>query len=292
MTIHPDHPRQNAPSRSVPDVALRIADRLSAVPGIAAVALGGSRARDDGDERSDIDLGLYYHGDTPPTIAALSRLAEELDDSGGHDLVVPPGGWGPWIDGGAWLTVGGQRVDWIYRNLETVSRTIAECLDGITSCHYQPGHPHGFHTHIHMGEVHHAVPLHDPSGVLTTLQRLTTPYPVRLQTTIVGRYLWEADFALACSRTSARRGDVAYVTGNLWRSVACLIQVLFAANARYFLNEKGAVAAIEGMPMRPEYFVSIVQTALAQPGSTPATLAATIAQLDKLTSAVRNMVSR
>ena len=44
---------------------------------------------------------------------------------------------------------------WLYRDLARVAAVIAECERGRTACHYQPGHPHGFHTHIYMGEVHH-----------------------------------------------------------------------------------------------------------------------------------------
>lgn len=46
-------------------VPARIADmaaRLTAVPGIRAVALGGSRARGTHRPDSDWDLGLYYRG--------------------------------------------------------------------------------------------------------------------------------------------------------------------------------------------------------------------------------------
>jgi predicted nucleotidyltransferase len=38
----------------------RLADRLTSVPGVVAVLLGGSRARGDQVPESDVDLGLYY----------------------------------------------------------------------------------------------------------------------------------------------------------------------------------------------------------------------------------------
>ncbi|RVX41729.1 nucleotidyltransferase-like protein [Nonomuraea polychroma] len=39
-----------------------VAARLAGVPGVAAVVLGGSRARGTHRPDSDIDLGLYYRG--------------------------------------------------------------------------------------------------------------------------------------------------------------------------------------------------------------------------------------
>src|SRR3954471_19809616 len=85
--------------------------RLTRVDGIVAVALGGSRARGTHRPDSDWDLGVYYRG-TPDT-AALAALAAET--TGAPVEVAGPGDWGPWVDGGAWLTVGGARVDWILR---------------------------------------------------------------------------------------------------------------------------------------------------------------------------------
>ncbi|MEU9507520.1 nucleotidyltransferase domain-containing protein [Micromonospora sp. NPDC048170] len=40
-----------------------LADRLCAVGGVVAVALGGSRARGEHRPDSDWDLGLYYRGE-------------------------------------------------------------------------------------------------------------------------------------------------------------------------------------------------------------------------------------
>ncbi len=158
------------------ELARQIARRLGEIEGVVAVALGGSWARGEAHADSDVDLGIYYEPERPFGIEDLRRLAKELDDRHPTDAVTEFGGWGPWINGGGWLVIGGRRVDWIYRDLALVRRIIEECRAGETSVHYQPGHPHGFHTHIYMGEVHLCVPLHDAEGVLEYLKSLTEPY--------------------------------------------------------------------------------------------------------------------
>jgi predicted nucleotidyltransferase len=91
----------------------RLSTELSKVPGVRAIILGGSRARGDAGANSDYDIGLYYeHGD-PLDIASLERAVAMLDDAGPTASVTAIGGWGPWINGGGWLTVGGTRVDLI-----------------------------------------------------------------------------------------------------------------------------------------------------------------------------------
>ncbi len=88
-----------------------IAQRLGEVPGVAAVALGGSWARSEARPDSDVDLGLYYRPGGPPDVEDLRRLARDLDDRRLPDLATGLGAWGPWINGGGWLRVEGRPVD-------------------------------------------------------------------------------------------------------------------------------------------------------------------------------------
>ncbi|WP_290861674.1 nucleotidyltransferase domain-containing protein [Hamadaea sp.] len=103
-----------------------IADRLAEIPGVVAVALGGSRARGTHRPDSDIDLGLYYRGSL--AVDQLRAVASDL--TGTPTEVTEPGGWGPWVNGGGWLTVDGWRVDWIYRDLDRVRRITDEVRAG------------------------------------------------------------------------------------------------------------------------------------------------------------------
>lgn len=229
-------------------LAGRVAAALAEIDGVTAVVLGGSLARNVSTPWSDVDLGLYYRPGSPPSLEDLSLLAWRVDDRGTEAMVTDIGEWGPWINGGAWLVIDGVRVDWIFRDLALVERTVQAVLEGRVTCDYQAGHPHGFHSHVYAGEVHHAVRLHDPDDAVGALQALTDPYPGALRRTILQRFLWEAAFALTTARTAAARGDTYYVSGCLFRSVACVVQVLYALNARWFLNEKGSVAEAAAMP--------------------------------------------
>ncbi len=248
-------------------LAEHVAGRLGRIEGVAALALGGSLARREAHPDSDIDLGVYYRPERPPPTAQLRCLAEELDDRHPKNAATNLGEWGPWINGGAWLQIRGQRVDWLYRDLDRVEEVFAECRAGRPSCHYQPGHPHGFHDHTYMGEIHYCRPLYDPDGELAALKDQTTAYPQPLKLALIEKYLWEAQFALETSCRSAGRGDVFYVSGCAFRCVACLVQVLFALNEHYFVNEKDSVKAVSGFPSRPSDFEEVVGKVLGGIGS-------------------------
>lgn len=269
------------------ELSSRISGHLSQIEGVEAVALGGSWARGEAHPNSDVDIGIYYRSGSPPSLGDLRRLARGLDDRHPEDVLTDFGGWGPWIDGGGWLTIEGRSVDWLYRDLDRVQRATEECRAGRPTVHYQPGHPHGFHTHIYLGEIHHCRPLHDSQDTLQSIKRLAEPYPPRLKQALIQKQLWEAGFALDTCRKSAARGDAFYVAGSLFRCAACLVQTLFALNERYVINEKGSVEAAGSLPVSPPDFAGTIGSVLAHPGERPDQLQVSIERSEKLLEAVK-----
>jgi len=94
------------------------------VDGVVAIVLGGSHARGYATAESDIDLGLWYSDRRPLPIAALREVAARVNDTA-EPVVTGLYEWGRWVNGGAWLTIGGQRVDWLYRRIEHLERDAA-----------------------------------------------------------------------------------------------------------------------------------------------------------------------
>ena len=121
-----------------------LAERLAAVPGVVAVTLGGSRAVGAAVEGSDWDFGLYYRGGLDP--ADISAL-------GWPGWVFAPGEWGSIVNGGAWLTVDGAKVDLIYRDLDEVLRWTAAAADGRFEIRREVGYVAGIATYILAGEL-------------------------------------------------------------------------------------------------------------------------------------------
>ncbi|MCY9698265.1 nucleotidyltransferase domain-containing protein [Paenibacillus alginolyticus] len=237
--------------------------QLRHIPGIKAVVLGGSRACGTETSESDIDIGLYYQSGYPIDTEALESLASALDDEHRNGLITPIGGWGPWINGGGWLKMGGYSMDLLYRDAEIVTGVITDCRKGRIDIHYQPGHPHGFCTSIYMGEAAYCRPLWDPDGLVAEMKTLTDPYPDPLRQATIAKFMWEADFSVSNAKKAWSRKDVSYAAGHLFRTVSCLTQVLFACNGVYLLNEKGAVAQCSRFQLAPSDFESRVREGFA-----------------------------
>ncbi|MFE3519278.1 nucleotidyltransferase domain-containing protein [Streptomyces sp. NPDC059166] len=230
---------------------------LVQVAGVEAVALGGSRARGTHRPGSDWDLGVYYRGSLD--VAALTALASRTQ--GSPVEVAGPGGWGPWVNGGAWLTVDGVAVDWILRDLDRVESVWSHCRAGRYEVGIQPGHPLGFWSPCYAGEVALCRVLRDPGGSLTALREAARTYPEPLRRALTGA-VWEADFSVAAARKAAPAGDTLYVALCLSKAFGVLAQALHAHHRRWCLNEKGALAAAAALPDTPSGFADRVAEAL------------------------------
>ncbi|NMG05579.1 nucleotidyltransferase domain-containing protein [Brasilonema sp. UFV-L1] len=248
-------------NQPLPHFVSHIVDRLQSIQGVTAIVLGGSRARGNYTEKSDVDLGIYYQPENPPNLAGLNHLASELDDNHRANLITSIGEWGKWINGGGWLQVNRVPVDFLYRDISQVSRVIDACQAGRITIDYQPGHPHGFVSSIYMGEIAFCQPLHDPHGVMAMLKTKTIPYPAQLKQATIDKFAWEINFSLLVAAKAIARGDVAYAAGCCFRSVACMNQVLFALNEAYLLNEKGAVAIADTFSTCPQHYRARVESA-------------------------------
>ncbi len=207
------------------------ADRLAEIPGVLAVALGGSRARGAERPDSDWDLALYYRGTIDP---------DDVRALGCEGTVVAPGEWAYPMNGGAWLSVDGEKVDLLYRDLDDVERWTHAAQRGEWELFRVPGYLCGMPTYALTGEL--------ATGRVLRGALDHPVFPEALRETGPERWRWETDFALEHASTHAKRNDVAACLG------MCTIAVLATAHARmleraeWALNEKGLTsrAGLEG----------------------------------------------
>lgn len=201
-----------------------LARQLAAIPGVVAVTLGGSRATNTAVEGSDWDFGLYYRDRLDPAdIAAL----------GWPGRVFAPGEWGRILNGGAWLTIGGTKVDLIYRDLDEVLHWTAAAGDGRFEIQREVGYVAGIATYVLAGEL--------ALGRVLAGDLPRPEFPGKLRQTAPAAWSRLAAGALYFAEVHAGRQDRVACLANLCQAVLAAAQARVAAAGEWALNEKRLV---------------------------------------------------
>ena len=192
---------------------------LARIKGVEAVAIGGSRAAGTADAESDWDLGVYYRGNID--LAPLASYGE----------VHPPGSWGRIMNGGAWLNLGGLKVDVLLRDLDIVLHWVAQARQGMYEIEALLGYLAGVPTYSLMAELAVNRTVH---GSLPAAGE----YPGKLAQTGLRRWLHHAEFSLTHAQMRAERGDITGTVGQSAKAVIETAHALACAGHLWVINEK------------------------------------------------------
>jgi len=259
-----------------------LAKRLGGIPGVKAVVLGGSYARGRAQPGSDIDLGVFYSEAAPFSIGSVRELASEVNDTA-EPVVAGFYEWGAWVNGGAWLTIKGQRVDFIYRSLEQLQRVITDAEAGKYQFDYAQQPPFGFQSGTYLGDIAACMPLFDPEALIDGLKQRVANYPEALRQGLVQDYLWAAEFGLtAFAPKYASHADAYGTAACLTCAVNQIVIVLFALNRKYPVNDKTALLEVAEFERAPREFGLRVQKTLANLGASEPELLAAIENVAQL----------
>jgi hypothetical protein len=255
----------SAPSLLAP--VAKLAAQLAGLPGVVAVALGGSRATGTHRPDSDWDLGLYYRERQPLNPG-------DVRDLGHQGQVSELGDWGPIMHGGAWLTIAGTPVDVIFRDLDRVEAWLEDSRHGRFEVLTQNGYIVGAPSYVPVGELALCRPI---SGELPRPE-----FPDALAGTASERWRGRAGVSLMFSAIHAEAGNVVGCVGALAQAVLCVAHARLALRREWVLNEKRLVERAE---------LEDVHSLLAHPGATKIELAGTVARASDMLE-VRPLTAR
>ena len=164
--------------------------------------------------------------------------------------VFAPGEWGRIVNGGAWLTVDGTKVDLIYRDLDEVLHWIAAAEDGQFEIHREIGYVAGIATYVLAGEL--------ALGRVLAGDLPRPGFPPKLRENAPVAWSRLAAGALHFADVHARRQDRVACLANLCQAVLAAAQGRLAAAGEWVLNEKrlieraglGGVQDLLGQPDR------------------------------------------
>ena len=79
-------------------------------------------------------------------------------------------------------------------------------------------------------------------------------YPPLMKKGIIEKFMWEAKFACECSNKPGAFEDINYIFGSVFHIVCSWLQVLYALNKTYLMNEKKALPHISRLSTIPDEF--------------------------------------
>ncbi len=202
----------------LPPHVLEIVDLLRAIPDTIAVTLGGSHALGVTDSGSDWDLGLYYRGSIDlTTLATLGTVHE-------------PGSWGRLMNGGAWLHVGGDKVDVILRDLDVVEHWTRRAEASEFEVDSVLGYLAGMPTYTLAAELASCRILHGELPAVEFPRKLAARAPA------IWRYC--RSFTLEYARMHARRGNAAGAVGHSAKAAMEEAHAVMCERREWVCNEK------------------------------------------------------
>jgi hypothetical protein len=222
------------PNSPLPETIAALVDALTALPGAIAVVLGGSRGGGTGDAGSDWDLCVYY------------RREIDLDALTAYGTVHAPGSWGRLMNGGAWLTYGGEKVDVLLRDLNVVEHWLHRAQSGEFEVDALLGYLAGIPTYSLCAELALCHRLHGdlpPPPVF--------PEPLALAGSAHWRF--SSTFSLMYARMHARRGNLAGTVGQASKALMEAAHALACERGQWELNEKRLVSQVGLDPVQARF---------------------------------------
>jgi predicted nucleotidyltransferase len=229
-------------------LAQQIAAEFSHLPGVVAIALGGSSTSQNSDISSDIDLYVYTQQEIP-----LSSRHEIMEKTGGALIAnIGLNYWGP---GDEWIHLPtGIEVDMVYFSAAWMVEQIDQVLVqhrasmGYSTCFWYT--------------LMNSMVLYDPQGWFARLQgRGAFAYPEELRSAIVELnhpVLRQIIPAYANQiKKAVHRSDLVSVNHRLAALLASYFDILFAVNRQLHPGEKRLVQkALQNCVSLPDQFAA------------------------------------
>jgi hypothetical protein len=234
------------------------------VEGVKSIGILPGGKAGVGRSDAEVELVIVYRDSQPLNVAALRNALDDVNDTVGP-TVTELGGWGPWMNGGAQLTVGRRRIDLLYRSADSYSRVIDQAKDGHAEHDWLQLPPYGFPSVAYLGEIDIANPILDPREVLHDLKEQVRPYPARLKANLITGFLWGAEHTLKTIGLSAERNDIYAALGGLTRASAMLCFAIYAMNERYYISDRGALDQMATFAIAPPHSHARIHDALRDP---------------------------
>lgn len=252
----------------------KLFEELKNIPEVEAIALGGSRAGENFDEKSDYDVYLYCTGSVADEVrkAILDKYCSYIELSNHF-----------WELEDNCTLKNGVDIDILYRNIDDFSADVASVVEGFNA-------RTGYTTCMWHNLITCKI-IYDANGNLKALKdRFSVPYPKELKKNIIDKNMsllsgmlpsYDGQILKAVSR-----GDLVSVNHRTSAFLESYFDVLFALNEQTHPGEKRLVSLAGKLDRVPKNFEENISHLLSDLFTNPENVAADleiiIAELKKI----------
>ena len=216
---------------------------FAARPEVESIALGGSRAVNLHDDKSDYDVYIYLNRELDPLIRKdiLSRFCSYMEIDNQY-----------WENEDDCVLSSGPVVEMLYRNLDDFAACVSRVVDGAQASN-------GYSTCMWDNLLHSEI-LYDRAGALTRLQnKYKIKYPERLRQNIIEKNIRLLDGYIPSYFDqivkASERMDIVSVNHRITEFIASYFDILFAYNEVTHPGEKRLIAQAKALCKRlPDHF--------------------------------------
>ena len=226
-------------------ISVEVVNAVSKVPGVVAIALGGSRSLGVATPQSDFDIAVFERGRgdiQPDDVREAIKTIADGQIKLTKDLAL------------AEFTVQERQVELFFRRTTTIAKEIGEAKTGKFTRWQHVLHPNGFLSTAQISYATYGRALWDPEGELAALIKLATPYPDALREQMLKTFRGEAALTLIHAAKVKNLTELPYLSALYARAVSAWTLALFATNRRYPIIDKGAQRLVMTFPIHPEHF--------------------------------------
>ena len=231
-------------SNEIGEIAESLRETLvSAVEGRYGIAVSGSIGKGSNDADSDYDFRLYY-----------DKRADDFADK-----------WKTVQSKIAWWADRGRVIDGVWcRSIEEIDTTLDGWLSGDITTRELDWAIWGYYLPT---DIHNQRIIEDPHGVLAGWKTRLSVYSEALKQAVIDRFMrflryWKSDYHY---QHKVDTGDTVFAYSLAAKIIHAAVQIVFAANERYYVGDGKNLEFVAEMRRVPEGFAGAIESILYRP---------------------------
>lgn len=217
---------------------------LARIDRVLALGLGGSRGLGIANNSSDYDIVLFRAGGPAISPADIRNAIESTATGGKLEVTANL----------VRFEIDGRTHEFFQKDVNAIQKEIVAAREGKFTWYLKQLFPHGDLSTSVISHIVYLKALSDEQKVIARLQSLATPMPSQLRASLIKYFLTQTEITTIHALKVKKSEDYQYLNALCSAFIFFANILIFAANGRYPVTEKGGARLIAQMKLKPERY--------------------------------------